>query len=106
MEPNLSIEEQILINQETQMQSKNVIVAYVIWATTGIIGGHRYFMGKTGSAIAMTLIVVLTFGIGAIVTAIWSIVDAMYLYKWIQDDQQHNKEILVNKMKAKKIASN
>ncbi|WP_278930848.1 TM2 domain-containing protein [Limosilactobacillus oris] len=104
METNLTIEEQILLNQEVKMQSKNVIVAYIVWATTGIIGGHRYFMGKTGSAIAMTLIVLLTFGIGAIATAIWAIVDAMYLYKWIQDEQQHNKEILLNKMKAKKVS--
>lgn len=104
METNLTIEEQILLNQEVKMQSKNVIVAYIVWATTGIIGGHRYFMGKTGSAIAMTLIVLLTFGIGAIATATWAIVDAMYLYKWIQDEQQHNKEILLNKMKAKKVS--
>ena len=104
METNLTIEEQILLNQEVKMQSKNVIVAYIVWATTGIIGGHRYFMGKTGSAIAMTLIVLLTFGIGAIATAIWAIVDAMYLYKWIQDEQQHNKEILLNKMKEKKVS--
>lgn len=104
METNLTIEEQILLNQEVKMQSKNVIVAYIVWATTGIIGGHRYFMGKTGSAIAMTLIVLLTFGIGAIATAIWAIVDAMSLYKWIQDEQQHNKEILLNKMKAKKVS--
>lgn len=104
MKTNLTIEEQILLNQEVKMQSKNVIVAYIVWATTGIIGGHRYFMGKNGSAIAMTLIVLLTFGIGAIATAIWAIVDAMHLYNWIQDDQQHNKEILLNKMKAKKVS--
>ncbi|GEK07645.1 TM2 domain-containing protein [Schleiferilactobacillus harbinensis] len=83
----LTTQERILVNSEVEKRKKSTVAAYVLWWFTGIIGGHRYYMGKTGSAVAMTLITVLTFGIGIIVTGIWWIVDAFLIPRWIQEDQ-------------------
>ncbi|MCM6819349.1 TM2 domain-containing protein [Pediococcus pentosaceus] len=51
------------------------------------MGGHRYYMGKTGSAIAMTLITLLTVGFGVLVTGIWSFVDLFLIPGWLKDNQ-------------------
>lgn len=83
----LTTQERILVNSEVEKRKKSTVAAYLLWWFTGIIGGHRYYMGKTGSAVAMTLITVLTFGIGIIVTGIWWIVDAFLIPRWIQEDQ-------------------
>ncbi len=34
---------------------KSLGVAYLLWFPLGIIGAHRYYLGKTGTAIAQTL---------------------------------------------------
>ena len=50
------------------------IAAYLLlcWFL-GFIGAHRYYAGKTGSAIAMTILTI-TF-VGIIVTSIWAFID-------------------------------
>lgn len=83
----LTTQERILVNSEVEKRKKSTVAAYLLWWFTGVIGGHRYYMGKTGSAVAMTLITVLTFGIGAIVTGIWAFVDVFSISKWLQEDQ-------------------
>jgi TM2 domain-containing membrane protein YozV len=34
---------------------KSVALAYVLWLPFGLVGAHRYYLGKTGTAIAQTL---------------------------------------------------
>ena len=44
----------------------------------GVFGAHRFYTHKTGSAVAMLLITVLTgwiFGFGLCITGIWALVD-------------------------------
>lgn len=50
------------------------MVAYLLlcWFL-GIIGAHRYYAGKTGSAIVMTLLTITI--IGMVVTGIWALID-------------------------------
>jgi TM2 domain-containing membrane protein YozV len=87
---NLTDRELLLFNQEVNDRSKNTIVAYLLWWFTGFMGGHRYYMGKTGSAIAMTLIfwlLVWLFGLGAIITGIWALVDVFFIHSWLKEDK-------------------
>jgi TM2 domain-containing membrane protein YozV len=52
---------------------KNALVALLLAILIGPLGIHRFYAGKTGSAIAM-LIISLTI-VGLIVTSIWALVD-------------------------------
>ncbi|MEE8824071.1 TM2 domain protein [Lentilactobacillus sunkii] len=84
----LTTEEMMLVNSEVLKRSRSAAVAYLLAIFTGLVGGHRYYMGKTGSAIAMTLITLLTLGIGLLVTSIWTIVDLFLINNWLQEDQK------------------
>lgn len=52
----LSDKELIIFNQEVEANKKSPVVSYLLWWFTGVVGGHRYYFGKTASAITMTLI--------------------------------------------------
>lgn len=83
----LTDQELLLVNSEVEKNKKSIAVAYILCIFFGSIGGHRYYMGKTGSAIAMTLITVLTVGFGVLVTGIWSFVDLFLIPSWLKDNQ-------------------
>ena len=52
---------------------KSIAVYLVLCWFLGVFGAHRYYSGKTGSAIAMTILTVLIVGIP--VTIVWTFVD-------------------------------
>lgn len=72
---------------------KSVGVSYLLWFFLGTLGGHRFYAGKTGSAIAMLALtvigVILAFvGVGLILLAvvgIWALVDAFLIPGWIRN---------------------
>lgn len=71
------------MNAEYESAKKSPIVAWVLWIFTGGIGGHRYYLGDIGYAIAMTLLAWMTFGL-------WWLVDAFFINRRIR---QRNREI-------------
>lgn len=72
---------------------KSVGVTYLLWFFLGGLGGHRFYAGKTGSAIlllAITLIGVFLSAVGIglfflAITAIWVIIDAFLIPGWIRN---------------------
>ncbi|MTV81975.1 TM2 domain-containing protein [Secundilactobacillus folii] len=83
----LTNQELMLVNSEVEKRKKSTAAAYLLCIFLGTLGAHRYYMGKTGSAIAMTLITVLTLGFGTLVTGIWEIVDLFLISGWLQNNQ-------------------
>lgn len=83
----LTNEELLVVNSEIDRKKKSTAVAYLLCIFLGTLGAHRYYMNKTGSAIAMTLITVLTLGFGTIITAVWAIVDLFLIGGWLKNDQ-------------------
>lgn len=65
------------MNAEYESAKKSQVVAWVLWIFLGGIGGHRYYLGDIGYAIAMTLLGWATFGI-------WWIVDAFFINRRIR----------------------
>jgi TM2 domain-containing membrane protein YozV len=71
---------------------KSAGVAFALWFFVGSFGGHRFYMGKTGSAVAMLVITLLCipltfaviglFGLAAI--AVWALVDAFCIPGWVR----------------------
>ena len=71
---------------------KETSVAYLLWFFLGEFGAHRFYLGKTGSAIAMLLIVLISIPLafvfvgylGFFTVFVWWIVDAFLIPGWIR----------------------
>lgn len=57
------------------------LAAFLFCLFLGVFGAHRFYTGKTNSAIAMLLISVLLgwIGIGFVITSIWALVDLILI---------------------------
>jgi TM2 domain-containing membrane protein YozV len=59
------------------MSEKKKMPALLLCFFLGVFGAHRFYVGKTGSAVAMLLISLLTGWavVGFVVTWVWAIID-------------------------------
>lgn len=78
-----------------ESMKKSTTTAYLLWWFFGIFGAHRFYLGKTGSAIAMLLISLTSFALMIVlvgfvtifITVVWMFVD-MFLIPGMTRD--HN----------------
>lgn len=84
----LDSRELLLLDSEVKNRGKNMFVAYILWYFLGLFGGHRFYMGKTGTAVTQLILSITV--IGMIVTGIWWIVDAFLTHSWVKE---HNANI-------------
>jgi TM2 domain-containing membrane protein YozV len=61
---------------------KTAAAAYLLWFFLGMFGGHNFYLGRTGVAIAQ-LILTITI-IGMLITWVWWIVDAFLIPGWLR----------------------
>jgi len=94
----LTTEERLLVNSEVQKRGKNILLAYILLIFLGTLGIHRFYLGKTGSAVAqlvltivgwMTVVLIIGF-IPLVVVGIWAIVDLFLVPGIIR---QQNEEV-------------
>jgi TM2 domain-containing membrane protein YozV len=80
---SLSTEQQMLVEQRLANDGKSMLVAYLLLIFLGGFGAHRFYLGRTGSALAMLALLILGFLTIALVVGafllgalgIWVIVD-------------------------------
>lgn len=94
----LSADTQAIMNFEANKKSAGV--AYLLWFFTGGLGGHRFYMGRMGSAAAQLILSILGWttiwllGLGLlflIPLGIWLIVDVFTLGGMVS---RHNNELM------------
>jgi hypothetical protein len=68
---DLTERELLILNQERDHRTKSPLVTWLLWVFLGGIGGHRYYLGNIGRAIAMTLTLG---GFG-----FWALIDAFFI---------------------------
>ncbi len=80
--------------------SKSMGIAYVLWLFLDGLGGHRFYNGNTGSAVAQLLMTIfgwlllMVAGVGMfllISVGIWVLVDAFLITGWIRS---HNNALV------------
>lgn len=94
----LSADTQAIMSFEANKKSAGV--AYLLWFFTGGVGGHRFYMGRTGSAVAQLIlfilgwVMILAAGLGLIFLiplGIWLLIDAFMLGGMVAD---HNNKLM------------
>jgi TM2 domain-containing membrane protein YozV len=68
----LTTNELLMVQSEFDKKKKNKTTAYLLWFFLGGFGGHRFYIGDTGLAIAMLFLNWATLGI-------WALIDAFIL---------------------------
>nr|WP_082472110.1 TM2 domain-containing protein [Paenibacillus bovis] len=96
----LDARELMLLESEVKTYGKNMVVAYVLWYFLGIFGGHRFYMGKIGTAVTQ-LILSLT-GVGMIVTGVWWVVDAFLLHTWVKERNAYVESSIIDQILIQK----
>jgi TM2 domain-containing membrane protein YozV len=94
----LSTEQQMLIEQRLSNDKKSIVVAYILWFFLGLLGAHRFYLGRAGTAVAQLALFLLGLVLAAVVVglfliaavAIWVVVDAFLIPGMIE---QHTAEL-------------
>jgi TM2 domain-containing membrane protein YozV len=66
-----------------EANKKTALVAYILWFFLGLLGGHNFYLKRTGVAVAQ-LILTLTI-VGMLITVIWVLVDAFLIPGWVRN---------------------
>ena len=98
----LTTEQQMLVEQKLQNEKKSMGVAYLLWFFLGTLGGHRFYLGRSGTGAVMLVLWLL--GIATIIIAvgfvlliplgIWALVDAFLIPGMIESDTRERRRIL------------
>lgn len=95
---DLTSQELSILQIELEKRGKNKLVTYLLWWFLGILGGHRFYLGNTGLAVAQLLLSWATCGI-------WWIIDVFLIGKELdkynaQVENDIINEILANRKQA------
>lgn len=98
----LNTQDRIPIEQRVTNEAKSTGVAYALWYFTGVFGGHRFYLGRPGSAIAqlfLTILGLISIGgpIGFVllaILAIWIVIDAFLIPGMIRQHKDSIRETL------------
>jgi len=98
----------MLVEQRLANEKKSTGLTYVLWFFLAAFGAHRFYLGKTGSGIAMLLlwwigiftsvIVVGWFLLAA--AGIWWLVDAFLIPGMVEDDARQKRTLIANEISA------
>lgn len=74
---DLTMEELQLLSSEMSKNQKSSGISWILWLFTGGLGGHRFYLGKIGTGVAML------FTLGGL--GIWAFIDLFLLSGMIRD---------------------
>lgn len=76
LKKELTTQELSLLISELDQTKKSTVVTWLLWFFLGGLGGHRYYIGKIGTGILMT---VTLGGLG-----IWTLIDAIFIQSMLK----------------------
>ncbi|MFY2824746.1 TM2 domain-containing protein [Ruegeria sp. MALMAid1280] len=105
-EMTLSTEQQMLVEQRLTNEKKSTAVAYLLWFFLGGFGAHRFYLGRTGTAITMLILFIVGWATAAFLVgialliplAIWMIVDAFLIPGMIAQDASSKRTAIANEV--------
>ena len=97
----MNLEEKSYIESQVANKGKKTGIAYVLLIFLGGFGGHRFYLGKTGSAVGLLLVTLLTGWFTLFIPSIiWIIIDACLIPGYINEDNEKVRNEAENEIKA------
>ena len=66
-----------------EANKKTALVAYLLWFFLGLLGGHNFYLKRTGVAVAQLILSITIVGI--LITFFWVLVDAFLISGWVRN---------------------
>jgi TM2 domain-containing membrane protein YozV len=95
----LSTAQLSLIEQRVANDGPNPVAAYLLWFFLGLFGAHRFYLGRTGSAVAQLLLTITV--IGLFVSCVWVLIDVFL----IEGMMRENREAIRQRMMTQFLAT-
>lgn len=89
---SLTSEELMMVNSEFEKKQKSKLIMYLLWWFTGVLGGHRYYLGDIGYAIGMTLTLG---GLG-----LWTLIDVFIIGKRLETKNNMIEQEIITQVKS------
>ncbi|MMZ67650.1 TM2 domain protein [compost metagenome] len=89
---NLTTEQLMMVRDEVESKKKNKTTLFWIWFFLGGVGGHRFYLGNTGYALAMM------FTLGGL--GVWALFDIFVAWKKADEINSRIEEDAIVKVKA------
>lgn len=93
---DLSSEDLQLLSSEMTKKSKSSGTTWLLWVFLGGLGGHRFYLGKTGSAVAM-LLTLGGFGI-------WTLIDLFLINGMVKNTNEKIESEIISEIRLIKNA--
>ncbi|MGO4573462.1 TM2 domain-containing protein [Microvirga sp. 2TAF3] len=91
----LSTQEQLLIETRISNEGPSIVVAYMFWFFLGIFSGHRFYLGRPGTAILQILSYFIVVGF------VWLLIDGFLIPGMVRQKQEE----LRHKMSVRALAT-
>lgn len=92
----LTTEELMLIEQRVTNAKKSTGAAYLLWFFLWFLSGHRFYLGRTGTAFLQIASYFVLVGF------IWIIVDAFLIPGMIRESNDRERDRLISAMRSHK----
>ncbi|WP_408010526.1 TM2 domain-containing protein [Pseudalkalibacillus sp. A8] len=91
LKKELSNHELHLLGSEMEKRKKSTVVTWLLWLFLGGFGGHRCYLGRVGSGVAMTLTLG---GLG-----IWALIDAFFINGMLKKKNEEIEATILQEIK-------
>jgi TM2 domain-containing membrane protein YozV len=89
---SLTTEELQLLASEMSKKQKSGGIAWILWLFAGGLGGHRFYLGKIGTGVAML------FTLGGL--GIWAFIDLFLLQGMIRDTNEKIENEIISEIRV------
>lgn len=80
---SLDLAQKLLIEHRVANERPSQAVAYLLWLFTWMLGGHRFYLGRSGSAIAMLVLSITVVGLA--ISIPWACIDLFLIPGMVRD---------------------
>lgn len=98
LKKDLTAEQLSIVQSELEKKKKSNVIMYVLWWFTGVLGGHRFYLGDIGYALGML------FTLGGL--GFWALIDVFFIGKRLEvKTNQLENEIIMDVLTYTKKSS-